>query len=1216
MTVLERRMTERNMSTRHLLVLAMLLVGLTATSCSSPARAERPAQPELRLHQVLADFDACRELAMRALINAQDLKCVYLYGRGWGLDMPEAVAEDTLIEGLWLFDYLYSMDDTSLSMFSYMAVPEHPDLAEELAAFEAFLPEAAAKTLAYYQKTSAALAAAKKAVNEAAAKKAAFTMQTLPAQPVADAMMREFGGDGFRLGWYLPVLAPDGIKYQRYLKQHGLTNEWMLRQAAAAGLEFIAPWDRNVFDWPDVEKVEGKYDWSRVDEVLGLLKKHGLGVWLPVRANCMQPPDWLMQRLGDGAVLKGPDGKPLEVTPNIGDSAHFGVSDARQKVRPANMFEPYVQVAFNRYVSALMTRVKQSGVKVVAVELGDRAGLPYYAGPEAEQRFRNWLQARRPGTDVSQVKLPATPKPEDAKDAAQRKLLLDVVRWREEEHVEFFTPLAHAVRAVAPETPICVQSCEMAEFNESMDGRHNERLTRTLRAVPYHFSSGENIWDDLRRCYSGWLFSGCGTHTGSGNSFAQYAMSSYVHDSLVMFTMPTPFARGFYWGDCYFYPDLRWRWSSMFGWKRFQQRAQRMAPEMLNARVAPQVAMLWSDTSSKQQSFTQDFAGGTYGFWPAPANYHKVECIGWDRILNSLDIAYDFVTEGQARAGALSRFKMLIMPSAQALPADVCERVRQFVNDGGIAIATSAPGLFNDQLEQAGRGQLADVFGAEFDRFVGASIVAETPMTQPIWNEPLFEPWLGRNDQKAKMQSDSLKNLYCTFKPAQGAQVLERFTSDDPAVILNSFGKGRAVVIGYPIGRESFLSDIYHEHYGHNWADWPNGTTFQQGIFRWMELLLPQVGFEREALVTEEIVPRAVGQDAGWPCWQFTRKGGSYSDYVWKTGRSYDGTVNPGYGEPPPRSVELSFRRAEGNPNAYMLVFNREGAYGHDPGAVHFEATSKELKIELNRTDVKHVYDSTLGCAVPTAVEKRVRGGAQVTTLRTMIEPSMARMLVVAADDTVRLYDGNREHGGVTEAALREAVSRLAQGNAAPQQIIIGPDKIVAFLAERGRKGIIISCESPTYEPAAEKLAAEMGKAFGKKVRVSRNSPRIRGSQSGLGVWRAEANTFIEQPDILLGSHNESHSIAAQVISPGFSGHTQPLTVMPSHTFPGPGRCIIALTRPFRKKDAQGEQARDRIFVEEPAPQKLLVGASDAGGLEAGVSSLVKLVRQAGKQVR
>ena len=99
-------------------------------------------------------------------------------------------------------------------------------------------------------------------------------------------------------------------------------------------------------------------------------------------------------------------------------------------------------------------------------------------------------------------------------------------------------------------------------------------------------------------------------------------------------------------------------------------------------------------------------------------------------------------------------------------------------------------------------------------------------------------------------------------------------------------------------------------------------------------MLWPKMGFERGAVVTEELAPRAIGQDAGWPCWQFTRKGGGYPDYVWKRGALPESTVQTRYGDAAPRSVELISRKGEDNPNDYLLVFNREGAYGHDPGAI------------------------------------------------------------------------------------------------------------------------------------------------------------------------------------------------------------------------------------------------------------------------------------------
>ena len=1187
------------MKKRVLRVLACLLLPCLAV-------AAEPAAPVFQ--QTLSDFDQVRALAMRALMRAQDLRCIYLYGRGFGLDMPDAVAEDLLIEGLQVFEHLYALDVTSEGLVSYRAANQHPNLGEEYAAFTAFLPEAAAKTVAYYDKVDKQYAEALAKVQAAAAQQAPVTLQTIARQPWTDQPIQQVAGDGFRLGWNWPLLPQAGSTYARHLQQHEYSRDRLLQLAVEAGIDYVRPDDPNLFEWPDVETAEGQYDWSRIDDVLGLLKKYNLAVYVAVPVSMSTAPDWLVQKLGPAATLG-------EAAPVNRWEQHFfmGMKNTRDKLAPPNLFQAEVAAAFQRYCTALVQHVKASGVRVQALDFVPARAMPDYRDAAALERWRAWLKRR-----YGDAKLPwggevtaATaelPKADlaAATDAGLKRQQADLVRWREDELIAYLKVGVDAVRQAAPEIPLCVFYGENMEFNDSMNGRSHERLVRELNLVPFAFTPGENFYDHLRESWSPLHITGCTTHTGSGNAFAQYAFSSYMHDALFLHTWPSPITRGFYWGDCFLYPDLRWRWSALNSWRRFQVRAQGMAPEMLNTRPTPAVAMLWSDTTNKFQAFIRDYVGGTYGFRPEQANYHRVGCIGWDRLLDGMSMPYDLVTEAQVQQGKLAGYRLLVMPSVQALPVEVAERIRQFVRDGGLVVATSAPALYGDDLEPRGPGQLADVFGADHLRFLGLSVVAETPMGTPR-REVWVSPW-GPNPPKAQVNSDSLATLFCCYQPREGAQVLEKFTSGEPAVVLNTFGKGKAVVIGYPIGRESFLCDIYHEHYGHNWADFPYGPNFHQELMTWLEQLWPKLGFERDVLVAEEIAPRAIARDAGWPSRLWPRQRGGYQDFAWKTGSTR-------WGQYPPRSVEVGLRSREGNPNTYLTLYNREGAYGYDPGVIEFESTSKDLAIELGRLDVARVYDLSLGCPVPVKKQRSLDGRRDVMTFRTTIEPAMGKMLVLATDNTVRLYEGQRQRGRA-DAPLLDVARRLAIGKPAPKHVTIGEADIVQFLVAQAPKGFRVSCESEEFLPAAEKLAAALQQSLGATARVTRTAPHILGQHGGINSC-VEAFEVAEAPDIILGNREESHHLAKEEISYGLDlDHNPRLPIVTSRAFPGPGRSVLVMLRPFNRKTAKPEEAGGRLFLEEPAPTAVVVGATETTGMAAGVDRLLELVKKAKKQLK
>jgi len=1036
-----------------------------------------------------------------------------------------------------------------------------------------------------------------------------FDIEKLPLDPVAEGPNEKIAGDGFRLGWSWAVEPHEDADLARYFKQHGYTIDRLYDRAAAYGIDYICPTDGDIFTWRYVEPEEGRFDWSRADSVLGRLKKYGLSLWLCVVVNQSSPPEWLQQKLGNAAVLIDDAGNPIRG--RVASGGSFGSSNAPARVaNPPNIFNAEVATAFSKYVTALLEHIRESGVPVVAVEVG--SSDIEYGGPEAEARKQEWLKNNRHAP------------PEPQTEAEQRLAVVDDVRWRQHDYVEYFRPVITAVRAAAPDLPIAMQSGDAGEGNTARSSRNNELLVRELGVVPYGGST-QSIWDDMRRGLSSTHFSACNTHSGGGNAFSQYAFSGYMHGSYVLHTWPVPMLRAFFWPDHLLYPDFRPKWSTLFDWRRFQERAQGMAPEMRHTVPAPQTAVLLSATTDIYQSFTSDWSGGTYGFGQRPSNYHRIGCVGWDRLLNMINLTHDFVTERQVREGALSRYELLIMPAVQALPADIVRAVRQYVQDGGKVIATSAPAVYGADMQQKGAGRLADVFGAQLDEFIGKAVIADSALKSPSNNEALFGRWSGGNVfseervQGIEQHSDSKRNLYCTFK-ADGGTVLARFTDGRPAIIQNQFGNGLATVIGYPVGREWFLSDTYHMHYGHNWADWPNGSMFQQGISLYIENLLKKMNFRPEGVVAQEYSPRPIGEDAGWPAWKWTRKGGGYRDYVWKTSTLPGTTARGRMGNAEPRSVEIAFRAREGNPNRYMTIFNREGAYGFDPGVVHFAAISKTLKLEINRQDIRNLYDVSAGCAVPFNIER------ERTTVNTMIEPSMARMFVLSTDGKIRLYEGRRERAG-GDAELRGKVAVQAAVEYEPtQSVVIGRQDIAGFLNVRGPEGITISCESPMWLPSARKLAQAIEARYGKPARITRNSPRIQGAHNSLSTWRDESHTFIERPDIILGNRTESHYVAALCLYAASrpagdhqNVHDALLPVVTTHTFPGPGRCAVTLTRPYYKRkmgwnpNAGPESDQNvRLYAETPPKWRgLIVGGSDPAGVDAGVEEVVKLLKPA-----
>jgi hypothetical protein len=68
------------------------------------------------------------------------------------------------------------------------------------------------------------------------------------------------------------------------------------------------------------------------------------------------------------------------------------------------------------------------------------------------------------------------------------------------------------------------------------------------------------------------------------------------------------------------------------------------------------------------------------------------------------------VVEGKLREG---KFRLLVLPYAQAISPQVAEAAREFAAGGGVILADVRPGIFDHHGRLLGKGQLDDLFGIE-----------------------------------------------------------------------------------------------------------------------------------------------------------------------------------------------------------------------------------------------------------------------------------------------------------------------------------------------------------------------------------------------------------------------------------------------------------------------------------------------------------------------
>lgn len=151
----------------------------------------------------------------------------------------------------------------------------------------------------------------------------------------------------------------------------------------------------------------------------------------------------------------------------------------------------------------------------------------------------------------------------------------------------------------------------------------------------------------------------------------------------------------------------------------------------------------------------------------------------------------------------LNQYKVLVLPSLERMSQEECERIRCYVKDGGTVYASGLSSSLSTDGAVADRFMLADVFGAEFEKFVDRKPVYISPVKEM---EPLFAPFTFR-------YPPMVQECIPVVSAAAGAEVAgtitypftderngERFSSaisnppaeytQLPGLIFNSYGKG------------------------------------------------------------------------------------------------------------------------------------------------------------------------------------------------------------------------------------------------------------------------------------------------------------------------------------------------------------------------------------------------------------------------------------------
>ena len=605
-----------------------------------------------------------------------------------------------------------------------------------------------------------------------------------------------------------PMLEPlDGTSAARWGKD--------LDQINAVGFDAVKCW----VDWATAEPRPGEFHFENLGLLMRLAEARGLRVIIQVYLD--SAPDWVGARYPDGRFVD-----------------RSGAVIESQAAPGFCIDHPGVRGEIIKFLHALSTDANRSpmlyGWDVWSEpHVINWAEFPYLTNPEfcfcpnSQQRFREWLKAKYGTLDLlnlawyrhfeswGQV---APPRAStilsytdyldwrafiDDKLAGDLKTRVDAVRSADKTH--FITSHAAAPALFTSPTdgygePDDWKMAAAADFfGTSLYPKHSESVhpwsyQQLAAALDFTRSAGRSYGKSF------WIGE---LQAGQGSTGMRIAEPVDAHDE--EFWIWQAVAHGAREIAVYaWYPMSSGFESNGYGLVNLEgtltarskaaghvaEIIRQNGSEILAAEPAPAEAAILFDRLSAM-------VGGAEPSLSKLGNAMRDSLLGLHRAFFEEQVPVDFIHPEDLLRDRAGRYKILFLPYPVMLSRDVAEAVKRYVANGGTAVA-EARLAWNDERGFASDvipgGGLAEVFGAR-ESLIRPVDRAEIEVG-PQSGLPGFAP-------HTKIYGEGFEE---ELEPLSGGKAIAIFPEGSPAVVLNSYGKGRTALIG------TFLAVGYQRH--------------------------------------------------------------------------------------------------------------------------------------------------------------------------------------------------------------------------------------------------------------------------------------------------------------------------------------------------------------------------------------------------------------------
>jgi len=1004
-------------------------------------------------------------------------------------------------------------------------------------------------------------------------------------QPWSDPQREAWRQAGMATGVRLPLGPRPGSMAEWWNRNLSVTPGYLVGKLHSAGERFFTP-ELPVGDWGGNAPAPGRYDWSRLNAAARLVADRGgqLLLELPTlqprktpaqatnewqqaekngwdllpygHARCL--PDWLADQTNASLLARQPDGKLVP---------HGGVQ----------LLDADTARAYGEYLQAMARNLRREGlyaaIGALHLEVGDWADLPEEVDYSDITRER-WRQfaAGRPVLQAAGAELPVRAVDPRAKtDWEAFGAKLDSGAWGGYLMGKYKSP--DAIRAALGDDykdgygwrlPLVyppVVGVEYLRFRRQWV-RDYLAIKRGLVAAAFPdklaiaetWQAGDHdgVQGKGERKWGGFLGEDWSQWSGTGpdssaqpfaiRSVGPVGFGSRVSDCnesvfrdylWLNFRVPGNLTRYFYHWVAHGYMDYQLGWHSIANHYLTNWRLYRLGPTLANTQPSPQAIGLLMPRA------VYDLADGDIYY----------EHMGWDWVLQAAKLPYTRIDERLVREGKLGSLglKGLILPGATAMDEMVAAAVRDWVAAGGTLVATTLPGVTDEYGRARPDCVLAEVLGAGVAGTVCEGI-KDTPLTVTVPHGHYSGKWQTTTDRKPAFQ---------VLQPTT-ARVLATYEDGRPAITLNAFGKGRVVTMGYPFGREAVECERTSIGFQRTYVWFVREPQLVARTAWLRKLLVEDLGLEAEYEVesaeverfkgVEEIatgfhMPKGLSEDPASP-WFIRTVGDPRPEHRIETVR-----------EAPDLALRFFPRQREGLSTRYLGISTREVHYLGPRAAVNMFLSRHRYRCRINNPRIRAIWDVALDA--PVGFTRDDRGVA----FTVQMPSGFIGLLAVSETPEVQLF-GPAPFPGRERDEVMARLRKIAGGEKPARVVNLTPDECQAWIKSL-KSPVAISYGIPANQAAAEKLAGVLRQRFGLEATVREQWANVP------AAFDQPLGKEYETPVIFIGDEWSNNDLAMHGAYWGTAyGPHLPFTA--TYAWPGPGRAVVSLSRPYALVDENG----------------------------------------------